>query len=336
MRAGIKAGSYIAVGSGTINDLTKLAGARQGKPYAVFATAPSMNGYASATASIEIGGLKRSLPAIAPTGIFGDLEVLANAPKRLIRAGLGDFICRSTAQADWLMAHRLLGTPYRRAPYALLNGLEDDMLAEPEALVRGDIPAVERLMRTLILSGLGMTICGSSASASQGEHLISRYLDTKAPPGWPPALHGEQVAVTTLVMARLQESVLAGPAPIVAPDQLSEKALVDHFGAEIGSACWTAFAPKLIERSKADELNARLLTVWPALREELFTIMRPALQIEDVLKRVEAPVSHRDIDLGRDFFANAIWHARVMGDRYTFLDLAAASQQLVPEKLINR
>ena len=114
------ADALIAVGSGTINDLCKYASALDGKPYAVFATAPSMNGYTSVNAAITIEGHKKSLPAQAAAGVFFDLEVLAAAPARLIRAGLGDSLCRCTAQADWLLAHLLLGRPYRLAPYALL------------------------------------------------------------------------------------------------------------------------------------------------------------------------------------------------------------------------
>ena len=64
--AGAKAGSYIAVGSGTINDLAKFSAAQQGKRCAVFATAPSMNGYTSVNVAITMGGHKKSLPAVAP------------------------------------------------------------------------------------------------------------------------------------------------------------------------------------------------------------------------------------------------------------------------------
>jgi glycerol-1-phosphate dehydrogenase [NAD(P)+] len=328
MRAGIKAGSYVAVGSGVVDDLAKLAAARQGKPYAVFATAPSMNGYASAAASIMVGCLRTSLAAIPPLGVFCDLEVLAAAPKRLIVAGLGASICRSTAQADWLLSHRLHGTPYSRAPYALL--------AEPEAWMHGDATAVERLMRGLVLSGLGMALCRSSAPASQGEHLISHYLDCLPPSGWRPALQGEQIAVATLVMARLQESLLDGPPPVIMPDAASEAALKQHFGEKLGGACWQELEPKLAEPEKADTLNAKLAAIWPLLVEELAAIMRPANEIADILKRAGAPASYRDLDLDRHYFATAIWHARAVGNRYTFLDLAAAARRLVPERLIDR
>ena len=71
------ADALVAVGSGTINDLCKYAAAQDGKPYAVFATAPSMNGYTSMNAAITVDGHKKSLPAVAARGVFIDLEVLA-------------------------------------------------------------------------------------------------------------------------------------------------------------------------------------------------------------------------------------------------------------------
>ncbi len=98
----------IAVGSGTINDVCKYGSAQDKKPYAVFATAPSMNGYTSVNAAITVHGHKMSLAAQAPVGAFFDLGVLAAAPARMIRSGLGDSLCRTTAQADWLLSHLLV------------------------------------------------------------------------------------------------------------------------------------------------------------------------------------------------------------------------------------
>jgi glycerol-1-phosphate dehydrogenase [NAD(P)+] len=153
-----RADALVAVGSGTINDLCKSAAAQDGKPYAVFATAPSMNGYTSTNAAITVDGHKKSLAAAAPVGVFMDLAVLSAAPARMIRAGLGDSLCRSTAQADWLLSHHLLGTTYRDAPFALLAEDEPALLEDPEALLRHDPEAMRALARTLILSVIGMTL----------------------------------------------------------------------------------------------------------------------------------------------------------------------------------
>jgi glycerol-1-phosphate dehydrogenase [NAD(P)+] len=51
----------VAVGSGTVNDLSKLASYRLGIPYLIVATAPSMNGYTSAIAAIMKDGLKQTM-----------------------------------------------------------------------------------------------------------------------------------------------------------------------------------------------------------------------------------------------------------------------------------
>jgi glycerol-1-phosphate dehydrogenase [NAD(P)+] len=108
--------------------------------------------------------------AAIPVAAFFDLGVRAAAPLRLIRAGLGDRICRPTAQADWLLSHLVLDRRYREAPFALLSGDEPALLAEPRALVSGDLAAMRSLVRTLVLSGFGMTLSGGSYPASQGEH----------------------------------------------------------------------------------------------------------------------------------------------------------------------
>ncbi|MGI9413772.1 MAG: iron-containing alcohol dehydrogenase, partial [Hyphomicrobiales bacterium] len=196
------AATMIAVGSGTINDLCKLATARQNKRCAVYATAPSMNGYTSVNAAITERGLKKSLAAVAPDAVLMDLTVLAAAPVRMIRSGLGDSVCRPTAQSDWLLSHLLCDGPYRKAPFALFAEDEEALFAEPEALISGDLEAMGRLARTLVLSGFGMTLCGGSYPASQGEHLISHYIEMMAPADWQEVFHGEQIAVTTCVMAR--------------------------------------------------------------------------------------------------------------------------------------
>ena len=122
-----------------------------------------MNGYTSVNASITVDGLKKTLPAIGASGVFLDLKVLAAAPKRMILSGLGDSVCRPTAQTDWLLAHITLGQPYREAPFVLLAEFEDDLCSASEALAAGDLEAMDRLARTLILSGFGMTICGGSS-----------------------------------------------------------------------------------------------------------------------------------------------------------------------------
>jgi glycerol-1-phosphate dehydrogenase [NAD(P)+] len=321
--AAVDTDALIAVGSGTINDVCKYASALDGKPYAVFATAPSMNGYTSVNAAITVEGHKKSLPAQAASGVFFDLEVLAGAPARLIRAGLGDSLCRCTAQADWLLAHLLLGRPYRTAPFALLVEDEASLLEAPEALVTGELEAIRRLVRSLVLSGFGMTLCGGSDPASQGEHLISHYADMMGDPSWPENLHGEQIGVTTLTMAGLQASLLEGPPPRIRPSAIDEAALIGHFGLELGRSCWQEFRHKRVDQGAAIQLNHRLAERWDEIRVRIAAIHRPPQQLRETLARAGAAIRPEALGWPRGFYREAVRHAREIRNRYTFLDLAA-------------
>jgi glycerol-1-phosphate dehydrogenase [NAD(P)+] len=315
--------AVVAVGSGTINDLSKMAALAHGCPQLVFATAPSMNGYTSLSASITSDGVKRSVRAATPIAAFFDLAVLAAAPARMIRAGLGDSVCRPTAQADWLLSHFVLGRPYREAPFALLAGDERDLLERAAALVRGDVGAMRHLVRTLVLSGFGMTICGGSFPASEGEHLLSHYAEMMHPVE-PEPLHGEQIGVCSVAMARLQQRVLAREAPpVLRPTAVTRDDVVAHFGPVAGEACWDELAHKWLDAAGADALNARLAREWDAIRARLSAVAASADAIAGVLRAAGAPVTPAELGWSDAFFAAAMQHAREIRNRYTFLDLVA-------------
>lgn len=315
--------AIIAVGSGTLNDLSKMVALQRDCPQLVFATAPSMNGYTSLSASITSGGVKRSVRTRTPLGVFFDLRVLAAAPPRLIRAGLGDSACRSTAQADWLLSHLLLDRAYRVAPFSLLADDERALFEQTDALVAGDLVAMRHLVRTLVLSGFGMTICNGSFPASQGEHLLGHYIEMMRPPAMPLGFHGEQIGVCTVAMARLQERLLVASPPRLRPSAVERADLVRHFGTSIGDACWRELEQKRFDRAATDELNHRLATSWDAMRAQIAAVtLGPARMIE-VLAAAGAPVEPAALGWPPSLFAGALAHAREIRNRYTFLDLAA-------------
>lgn len=326
------ADAFIAVGSGTINDLTKYTSASAGKPYAVFGTAPSMNGYTSLTASITQHGHKLTLPAQAPTGAFFDLGVLAAAPARMIRAGIGDSICRNTAQADWLLSHLLFDTSYRQLPFDLLQDDEGQLIELAKPLIDGNLAAMRVLVRVLILSGFGTAIVGSSAPASQGEHLISHYIDMMGDPRRPSVLHGEQIGVTTLSIARLYDRMLERP-PVVRADTTSETDVRATFGDELLGSVWPEFAQKRLDGQRADALNARLAAEWDDIGDRIEEVRLPTATIEAVLKAAGGPLTPEAIHLERSFYEQAIRHGREIRNRYTILDLAAQSGRLEPSTL---
>ena len=314
--------ALLAVGAGTLNDLCKYLAHQSGRPYAVFATAPSMNGYLTGTASLARDGFKVSLAARSPVGAFFDLDVLRQAPGRLIRAGIGDAICRTTAQADWLLGYYLRDASYCEAPYLLQVEDERSLLSHAAAVVQGEIEEVAALTRLLVLAGLGMVMVGGSHPASMGEHLISHYIDMMARPH-PGSLHGEQVGVATLTVSRLQHALLqAERPPEVRLTRLDEAAMRARYGESRGDAFLAAFRSKALDEAAAARMNARLAEVWPAMSARLRDVMLPTARLREALDAAGAPTRGVDLDLPRGFYRDAVRHAREIRDRYSILDLA--------------
>lgn len=305
--------AIIAVGSGTINDLVKLSAHRLQKPYAVCGTAPSMNGYLSTNAAIMIEGHKQSLKAALPCAALFDLNVLQSAPDRLTHAGIGDSACRSTAQADWLLSHHLLNTPYDPLPFKLLAPYEADMF-------KGN---AEALITTLLLSGLGMTLCGGSYPASQGEHLVAHYMEMRFPETSHKTLHGEQIAVTTLFMSALQHGLLGLPGvPQWIASSLPDRTYcLKHFGAETGESVWKEWSAKLEAIGNRKQFNERLANNWPEIRMDIARVIIPPSTIERALNQVHAPLSVLDLGWDVEQFTAAAHNAYLIRNRFTFLDL---------------
>lgn len=317
------ADALIAVGSGTINDLCKFTAACVKKPYAVFGTAPSMNGYTSVNASITVDGLKKSLPACAAMGVFLDLTVLAAAPRRMILSGLGDSLCSSTARADWFLSHLIFGSKYRSEPFLILDRDEKILLENPEALMASDLSVMRHLARTLVLSGFGMTICEGSHPASQGEHLIGHYVEMLGSQERPESFHGEQIGVTTLTMARLQEMLLQQEKLHVVPSTRGKNDLIHHFGPDLGITCWEEFSKKRLTSAAAEKLNEKLEREWDSIRERISKVKVSYFTLLDVLRRAGAPTTPEDLHWPKSLYYDAVRYAREIRNRYTFLDLAA-------------
>jgi glycerol-1-phosphate dehydrogenase [NAD(P)+] len=315
----------VAVGSGTINDIVKYVTGLDGRRYCVFGTAASMNGYTSTTASITLeSGLKVSLPSHAPSGFFADLGVASAAPTYLSAAGFADCLVRSVAQVDWWLSHRLFGTSYSNVPYIIQEQDEIALNRLASGIGRGDMTANGYLYRVLTLCGLGVGFTGMSNHGSMGEHQISHYIDCFAGSRHPGTLHGQQVGVGVLTMARLQRHFLdSATPPQMTATRLDFNGMVDRMGADIARQCYDEIQPKNFDAAAIAAVNARLADLWPVLRQELQAFTIPVDEMTRLLTAAGGPTTAADLGLPVDFYRQAVLHCREMRNRYSFLDIAA-------------
>ncbi len=197
------ADGVIAIGGGVINDTGKILAAARGVTDIYVATAPSMDGYASASSSMERAGLKVSLSSKCPDVVIGDAEILAAAPTHMIRSGIGDMAAKYVSIVEWQIAHLLVGDDYCQTVADLVNHSLSVVRACAKDAVAGDKAAVCKLAEALVVSGLAMNYAGISRPASGMEHYISHILDMRALEfGTPADLHGIQCGIGTLETLR--------------------------------------------------------------------------------------------------------------------------------------
>ncbi len=198
----------IAVGGGVINDTCKILAAAKNVPDIYVATAPSMDGYASASSSMERGGLKVSLNSKCPDVVIGDADILAHAPKHMIRSGIGDMVAKYVSLVEWQIAALLLGEYYCPTVAEIVRASLDTCVKVARDAVDGKPEAVCKLAEGLTMSGLAMNYAGISRPASGMEHYISHILDMRALEfGTPADLHGIQCGMATLLTVQAYEKL---------------------------------------------------------------------------------------------------------------------------------
>lgn len=317
---------FAAVGSGTVNDLTRAVAHRRERPYFVLATAASMNGYTSAIVALLEHGLKTTRPATPPTVVFADPNVLAAAPSELTLAGLGDLISKPYCGCDWKIASLVKGEYHCEVPDRLLSVPFAAGLEVFPWLANADPEAITLLFRLLVLSGLSMAVSGTSSPASGAEHLLSHYWDmVRLRDGRSLNLHGAQVGVASLVIDRLYQEILKIDfrgitcAPSPSPDA-ARRDLDRHFGS-LAPAVWPQWEAKLAARSERD---LQMLGEKESLiKGEIEQTLAVGRKVRSALTAAGAPTHVGDLGVTRAELAAAVRQGRKIRNRYTALDVAA-------------
>jgi len=206
----------IGIGGGKVLDVGKYAAAQKQLPFISIPTQISNDGICSPVSVLRNEyGFTESLGARMPAAIVIDLAVIQQSPDETIRAGVGDLLSNLMAVEDWRLAHRDMGEAVddfaamvaemaAASLYEAASGL-------PVVHVDGQEPQnatfdihhekfISTLVSGLVLSGVAMELSGTSRPCSGGEHKVSHSLDAFF---GSPASHGAQVAIGTVLTARL-------------------------------------------------------------------------------------------------------------------------------------
>jgi glycerol-1-phosphate dehydrogenase [NAD(P)+] len=314
------ADAVIGVGAGSITDLGKLLSVSRNVPFISVPTAPSMDGYSSSVASILEKGIKVTKPAVSPVAIVADVEVIAAAPKELIRAGVGEALSKFTALADWLLGHYVRGEALDRSLLEQEAALCNDLFRNIGQNAPSEL--VEALMKVHLFAGMASAIAGQSRPTSGSEHLISHFWEMKYDLSVKAIYHGLQVGMAARLVGAMYKrlshvSLYANPR--IADVEGTEDSLARVFG-----ATQAKLIPKHRATPEEQQAEKELLdSVWSTWLEETEKL----LDMRDLAERA-IPDDYKlppfqAFGLDFDQVLESIVYARYIRDRYTVLDAFA-------------
>ena len=323
----------VAIGSGTLNDLVKLASGELGQPYVVVGTAASMDGYTGFGAPMTRDGLKVTMDCPAPLAVVFDLDVVASAPKVMAASGYGDLSAKIPGGADWILADAAGVEPIDQLAWDLVQGSVREALSRPREMAAGVPDAFEGLCQGLVLSGLAMQVAKGTRPASGAEHYFSHLweLDHLGADLQPPLSHGFKVAIGTLAMTAFYEKFLQRDLGAVDIDAVVGRwPSWDAVEADIRGTMTGPLIDKGINETRVKYVDAdglrervgRLVASWPETRARLEAQLLPASELQRMLGEAGAPTRPEDIGLTADNVRKTFPKAMYYRSRYTVLDVA--------------
>jgi glycerol-1-phosphate dehydrogenase [NAD(P)+] len=331
----------VAVGSGTINDLTKLASHRTGRPYMCVATAASMDGYTAFGASITKDGAKQTFTCPAPQACLADLEVLRKAPSEMTASGYADLFAKMVAGADWILADMLEVEPIDPKAWDIVQGGLHDALSDPKGVRDGQSDALAKLVEGLMLGGFAMQWSRTSRPASGAEHQFSHLWNMEHH-----LFHGEhishgfQVSIGTLAITAFYEQLLKTPMEKLdieaacnawpTAEASDEKALEIFKGTDFPEIGLQETRAKYIDKEHLRKQLHLLVEKWPAIEQRLEKQLLSCQEARMRLQTVGAPVDPEAIGISRKRLRETFIRAQFLRRRFTVLDLAVRTNLMEP------
>ncbi len=335
----------VAVGSGTINDLTKLSSHHTNRPYLCVATAASMDGYTAFGASITHKGAKQTFLCPAPAAVVADLNVICAAPGLMNSWGYADLLAKVPAGADWILADAFGAEPIHAEAWAIVQGRLREMVSDPAGVLARDPKAVGRLTEGLLLSGFAMQSAQSSRPASGAEHQFSHLWDNQhhTHNGKTPS-HGFKVAIGTLASTALHEVMLEQPldrldvdaccAAWPDADEWCRRARELLGDGDLAVVAEKELRAKHNTREQLREQLMKLRTQWPELKPKLRAQLLPLETLKQRLGAAGAPTEPEHVGITRERLRRSYWQAFCIRRRFNVIDLAVRTGLL--ETALNR
>ncbi len=309
--------AILSVGTGSVNDPCRLAAARQNKRLCIFATAPSMDGFASDSSPIVENGFKSSYAAKSPEVIIGDTAILASAPVCLKSAGFGDMIAKYVGLIDWRISSLLTGEYYCDRVAELTKKAVDTLMEMADYVTVKDEETAGKIFESLLMTGIAMSFTKNSRPASGSEHIIAHLIEClQLPDGIIPNYHGEDVGVCTLEMLKYYNSLADIESVIGVKESVDWNKVFEVYGEMADDVRNLNFPDNIVDGVEPDKIGE----CWQDIRKIIRSV--PSYEAcKTAMIKAGCKISVSDIEKTQDYFDLCVKYSPYMRKRLTLLRL---------------
>jgi glycerol-1-phosphate dehydrogenase [NAD(P)+] len=322
--------TYLAVGSGTLTDITRIVSHRTRCRFISVPTAPSVDGFTSPSASLVVRRVKKTVMAQPPVAVFADLPTLVAAPQTMIAAGYGDILGKAIALADWRLGHLFWDEPYSLEIAARVRATLDACIEATDEIGQASPAGIRKLMFSLVDSGLCMLDYGNSRSSAGCEHYMSHFLEMKLlREGRPAVLHGAKVGMCSLLAAEQyaqlrqidRAQAVTRLAAAARPERTADMQRIRQAFGPIAESLFVEQAPFLdMTVADFDRLKQRILTHWDEVQALAAEVPAPE-KLADLLDRAGGATRPVGLGLSDEEVQQALTESHFLRNRFTICKL---------------
>ncbi len=307
----------LSVGTGSVNDPCRMAASRQDKMLCIFATAPSMDGFASYNAPLVQDGFKITYGAKSPEVVIGDTAILAKAPIELKAAGFGDMMAKYVGLIDWQISHLLTGEYYCEAIANLVRTAVDDLMAMADKVTANDEYTAGKIFESLLMTGIAMSFTQNSRPASGAEHMISHLIEcVQLRDNIIPNFHGDDVGVATLTVLKYYNELAKRPSITGQKEQVDWDTVYRFFDNMAEEVRKMNEPDNIVDQVDPQKLQECWLEVV-----EIIKGMPSYEKVYAAMKTAGCKLTYEDIGKPKKLFEDCFYYAPYIRRRLTLLRL---------------
>jgi len=255
----------------------------------------------------------------------GDVDVLSEAPIRMMISGLGDMLAKYVSICEWRISNLINGEYYCESIAKLVRDSLKKCVDNAEGLLNRDEDAVKSVFEGLTICGAAMKFAGCSRPASGVEHYLSHIWDMRGIEfDTPVESHGIQCAIGTLIAVKLYEKIKA-----ITPNKQKALTYVEAFDFQAWSEELRRFLGRSAEsmialEAKEQKYNLEshknridvIIANWDGILKIIQEELPPLSQLESLFDKVGLPKSMEEIGISSEILPMTFKSAKDMRDKY--------------------